>query len=74
MVVLAPGSVPRLDAEGGARLVLIGGEPLGRRHIWWNFVSSRRERIAQAQDDWEAGRFAPVPGETEFIPLPRRAP
>ena len=73
MVVLAPGSVPRLDSPDGARLVLIGGEPLGHRHIWWNFVSSRRERIAQAQDDWEAGRFAPVPGETEFIPLPARA-
>ena len=73
MVVLAPGHVPRLDSEGGARLVLIGGEPLGRRHIWWNFVSSRPERIVQAQDDWAAGRFAPVPGETEFIPLPARA-
>jgi len=42
--------------------------------MWWNFVSSRKERIAQAAADWKAGRFAPVPGETEFIPLPDNAP
>jgi redox-sensitive bicupin YhaK (pirin superfamily) len=40
------------------------------RHIWWNFVSSRKERIEEAKADWKAGRFALVPGETEFIPLP----
>lgn len=50
--------------------MLLGGAPLGERHIWWNFVSSRRERIEQAKTDWREGRFAPVPGETEFIPLP----
>jgi redox-sensitive bicupin YhaK (pirin superfamily) len=61
-----------LVAPRGARLVLVGGEPLGARHIWWNFVSSRRERIAQAASDWDMRRFAAVPGETEFIPLPRR--
>jgi hypothetical protein len=49
----------------------VGGEPLdGRRHMWWNFVHSRPERIAQAAQDWEAGRFEPVPGEAESIPLP----
>lgn len=54
-----------------ARLMLLGGEPLAeRRHIWWNFVSSRKERIDQAKADWAAGRFDSVPGETEFIPLP----
>ena len=42
----------------------------GSRYIWWNFVSSRMERIEQAKEDWKSGRFAPVPGETEFIPLP----
>jgi hypothetical protein len=61
-----------LVAPRGARLVLVGGESLGARHIWWNFVSSRRERIAQAASDWDMRRFAAVPGETEFIPLPRR--
>jgi hypothetical protein len=54
--------------------LLLGGEPLGHRFIWWNFVSSRKERIEQAAEDWKAGRFAAVPGETEFIPLPERAP
>ncbi|MFT3956857.1 MAG: pirin family protein [Piscinibacter sp.] len=72
MAVLATGSEPTLCAAAGARLALIGGAPLGHRHIVWNFVSSRRERIVQAQDDWEAQRFPKVPGETEFIPLPPR--
>jgi redox-sensitive bicupin YhaK (pirin superfamily) len=51
--------------------MILGGTAMeGPRHIWWNFVSSRRERIEQAKEDWRSGRFAPVPGETEFIPLP----
>jgi redox-sensitive bicupin YhaK (pirin superfamily) len=70
MVVLEPGEQPQLGAETDARLVLIGGEPLGRRFIAWNFVSSRKERIEQAKDDWRGQRFDKVPGETEFIPLP----
>ncbi|HMO45563.1 MAG TPA: pirin family protein [Rubrivivax sp.] len=70
MVVLEPHEQPLLGALAAARVVLIGGEPLGRRFISWNFVSSRKERILQAQDDWRAQRFDPVPGETEFIPLP----
>lgn len=58
-----------------ARVMLLGGEPLdGKRHIWWNFVSSSGERIEQAKEDWKAGRFAPVPEETEFIPLPESGP
>jgi hypothetical protein len=73
-VVLAPGDEPMLSADGPARVVLIGGEPLGHRHIWWNFVSSRADRIRQAADDWAAGRFDPVPGDSEFIPLPERRP
>jgi redox-sensitive bicupin YhaK (pirin superfamily) len=52
------------------RLVIIGGEPLGKREIWWNFVSSNPERIEQAKRDWQEKRFACVPAETEFIPLP----
>lgn len=74
MAVLQPGSEPLLCAAAGARVALIGGAPLGHRHMVWNFVSSRRERIVQAQDDWEAQRFPRVPGETEFIPLPPRRP
>jgi redox-sensitive bicupin YhaK (pirin superfamily) len=72
MVVLAPGSTPVLRAPRGARIVLVGGAPLGHRLMVWNFVSSSRERIMKAQDDWEAQRFERVPGETEFIPLPPR--
>ncbi len=74
LVVLAPGEEPMLSAEGAARVVLIGGAPLGHRFIWWNFVSSSRERLLKAADDWAAGRFPPVPGETEFIPLPDKRP
>jgi redox-sensitive bicupin YhaK (pirin superfamily) len=51
---------------------VIGGAPLdGHRFIFWNFVSSSKERLAQAADDWEQQRYAKVPGETEWIPLPR---
>lgn len=74
MVVLAPGEEPMLSADGEARVVLVGGAPLGHRHMWWNFVSSRKERIVQAADDWAAGRFSAVPGETESIPLPDKRP
>jgi redox-sensitive bicupin YhaK (pirin superfamily) len=58
-------------ARTASRLALLGGEPLERqRHIWWNFVSSSRKRIEHAKGDWAENRFAAVPGETEFIPLP----
>ncbi len=66
----SPANSRGCGAAGDARVVLIGGEPLGHRFMVWNFVSSRKERIVQAQDDWRAQRFDPVPGETEFIPLP----
>jgi redox-sensitive bicupin YhaK (pirin superfamily) len=70
MAVLNPGPV-EIQALRSARAILIGGEALdGERFIWWNFVSSRKERIVQAQADWKARRFTSVPGETEFIPLP----
>jgi redox-sensitive bicupin YhaK (pirin superfamily) len=70
MVVLAAGEQPVIGAPDAARVMLIGGQSLGRRHINWNFVSSRRERIEQARADWRAQRFGSVPGETEFIALP----
>ena len=75
MAVLQQGKGARLTAVGDVKLVLIGGAPLdGPRYIFWNFVSSSKERLAQAADDWEQQRFAMVPGETEFIPLPRPLP
>ncbi len=73
MIVLEPATEPVLRAAPGAHIVLIGGAPLGHRFMVWNFVSSHKERIVAAQDDWQAQRFERVPGETEFIPLPARA-
>lgn len=71
MLVLAPGGDVRIAGTAGTRLMLCGGAPLdGERHIWWNFVSSSRERIERAKADWLEQRFGHVPGETEFIPLP----
>jgi redox-sensitive bicupin YhaK (pirin superfamily) len=75
MIVFARGSDPRIDAATPATVMLLGGEPLGERHIWWNFVSSRLERIEQAKADWRAGRIAlPVGDADEFIPLPEDPP
>jgi len=72
MAVQAGPSAPPLRARVASRLMLFGGAPLdGERHLWWNFVSSTRERIEQAKADWQAQRFGKVPGdEIEFIPLP----
>ncbi len=65
----------RADDSSPARMMLLGGEPMdGPRHIWWNFVSSSKDRIEQAKEDWRGGRFARVPEETEFIPLPGSGP
>ncbi|HZF79116.1 MAG TPA: pirin family protein, partial [Rubrivivax sp.] len=72
MVSLQAGDEPMLSSNGPARVVLIGGAPLGHQHMWWNFVSSRKERIVQAADDWAAQRFDAVPGESQWIPLPDR--
>ena len=70
-LVFRPGDAITLTAREETRALLLGGEKLdGPRHLWWNFVSSSRERIEQAKVDWKAGRFAPVPDETEQIPLP----
>jgi len=75
LVVFGRGSEVLLHATMPTRLVLLGGEPLdGPRFVWWNFVSASRERIEQAKQDWRSGRFAAVPGETEFIPLPETPP
>ena len=72
LAVLAGGVTAGLVAGvDGAKLMLLGGAAMdGPRHIWWNFVSSSKERIEKAKADWKEGRFAKVPGDPEFIPLP----
>ena len=71
MAVFDAGAEVTLQASEASRVMLLGGAPMdGPRHIWWNFVSSSEDRIEQAKADWKEGRFAAVPGETEFIPLP----
>jgi redox-sensitive bicupin YhaK (pirin superfamily) len=71
LVVLRPRQPVTVRADGAARLLLLGGEPLdGPRHVWWNFVSSSTERIEQAKRDWREGRLGSVAGDLEYIPLP----
>lgn len=72
MLVLEPGGRPHWTTDGDARVLMLGGKAMdGPREIWWNFVSSRPERINQAIDDWDADRFAHIPGDDEErIPLP----
>jgi redox-sensitive bicupin YhaK (pirin superfamily) len=71
LLIFRPGDRITITAKGPARLMFLGGTALeGPRHIWWNFVSSRKERIEQAKEDWKTGRFAAVPQESEFVPLP----
>lgn len=72
LAVLRPGVEAPLAALDETRAMLLGGAPLGPRHIWWNFVSSRTERIEAAKRDWSAMRFGKVEGDDEFIPLPER--
>ena len=71
MLVFTSGADPVVLAKENTTLMLLGGEPLGERFIWWNFVSSRRERIEQAKEDWKQGRIILPPNDNkEFIPLP----
>jgi len=71
MLVFSKGVDPAIIAKEDTTLMLLGGEPLGERFIWWNFVSSRRERIEQAKEDWKQGRIILPPNDNkEFIPLP----
>jgi len=74
LLVARPGDGLTIRATSAARFMLLGGASMdGVRYIWWNFVSSRKERIRQACADWEAGRFGVIPGDDrEFIPLPKR--
>ena len=72
LTVLAPGAAMKLASDKGGRVMLMGGEAFATpRHVWWNFVSSSRDRINQAKDDWKNQRFPKVPGDDkEFIPIP----
>ena len=72
LLVFKPGDEITLSTETGARFMMLGGEPMdGPRYIWWNFVSSSKDKIEAAKDDWKRARFSIVPGdEKEFIPLP----
>lgn len=75
LLVFRPGDPITVRATADTRLMLLGGEPMdGPRHLWWNFVSSDRQRIEQAKAEWREGRFTPVPGDPEFIPLPEPGP
>jgi len=74
LAVLTSGTPASISASGTARCIVIGGEPVGERHKWWNFVSSRHSRIERAKLDWREGRFGGVPQETELIPLPEEPP
>lgn len=71
MLVFTNGVDPILRAREATTLMLLGGEPVGERHIWWNFVSSRKDRIEQAKHDWKEGRIILPPNDNhEFVPLP----
>jgi redox-sensitive bicupin YhaK (pirin superfamily) len=70
LAILTPGKSVQVSSKAAAHCVVIGGESVGARHKWWNFVSSRPERIEQAKADWQNKRFVEVPLETEFTPLP----
>jgi redox-sensitive bicupin YhaK (pirin superfamily) len=70
LAVVREGATPTLRAAGPTRLVVVGGAPIGPRHIWWNFVHSSEARIERAKQDWAAMRMGTVAGDDEFIPLP----
>ena len=73
LAILSPEKEIIISADTKAHCMIIGGEPVGKRYKWWNFVSSNSERIEIAKQDWQKGNFGTVPGETEFIPLPEEA-
>ncbi len=72
-ITIAPEEIPDIIAQTDCRVMLLGGLPLGHHHMWWNFVSSSKDRIEQAKSDWANGRFPQIPGETDIIPLPGRS-
>lgn len=72
LLVFTRGVDPLIIAKEAATLMVLGGEHLGERHVWWNFVSSRKERIEQAKEDWKQGRIILPPNDNhEFVPCPK---
>lgn len=72
-IYVAPEEIPDIVAKTGCRVMLLGGLPVGRRYIWWNFVASSKERIEAAKSDWAAGKFPQIDGEDDALPLPTRS-
>ncbi len=70
MAKVRPELSPKIDTGAASHVMVVGGDPLGPRIVWWNLVSSSRERIEKTKVDWKEQRFDRIPGETEFIPLP----
>lgn len=71
LLIFKPGDRITVRATQPTTMMFLGGAALeGPRYIWWNFVSSSKERIEQAKEDWKQGRFGHVPDESEFVPLP----
>lgn len=70
LAVARAGKAVRLEATSDSHVMIIGGAHMSKRHVWWNFVSTSKERIEQAKRDWRENRFEGIAGETEFIPLP----
>jgi redox-sensitive bicupin YhaK (pirin superfamily) len=70
LAIVREGATAAMQADTGSRVIVVGGAPLGPRHIWWNFVSSSEARIERAKRDWAEMRMGTVPGDDEFIPLP----
>ncbi|GAA0609193.1 pirin family protein [Thalassospira tepidiphila] len=72
-IYVAPEEIPDIVAKTDCRVMLLGGLPVGRRYIWWNFVASTKERIEAAKADWAAGKFPRIDGEDDALPLPERS-
>ncbi|MBO6580608.1 MAG: pirin family protein [Thalassospira sp.] len=72
-IYVAPEEIPDIVAKTDCRVMLLGGLPVGRRYIWWNFVASSKERIEAAKADWAAGKFPQIDGEDDALPLPERS-
>lgn len=72
-IYVAPEEIPDIVAKTDCRVMLLGGLPVGRRYIWWNFVASSKERIEAAKSDWAAGKFLQIDGEDDALPLPERS-
>lgn len=73
LIYVAPEEIPDIVAQSDCRVMLLGGLPVGKRHLWWNFVSSSKDRIEKAKADWVSGNFPQIDGEDDVLPLPDRS-